>query len=253
MPKKDQFKMMPRGMTLLEVLIAVCVISVGMLGVVSAMTSAMSLCEANRQDLIAMNIVQEKIAELEARQDTSHNFSGLGASIFYHYSYNSGSATQYNSVPITLYNPMAGLYPPPPAPPPPAPHQALDNKDPFFFGRLYIYFPVDSAGNLKENPSQTEMDAYYSQSTIFGTYMKDENGINTLVPLPPAPNPSFMGMPRDLNGDGSTGGTGLNLTDNGYELLPVTIRVVWQDEKTGDASVQFRRFMDFHYLLTQLK
>jgi prepilin-type N-terminal cleavage/methylation domain-containing protein len=54
-----------RGMTLVEVMIALAVLSVGILAIVSAIISSMTTIDHNREETLALNACKQKIAEME--------------------------------------------------------------------------------------------------------------------------------------------------------------------------------------------
>ena len=56
-----------RGMTLIEVMIACCVLAIGILGAMSALISVSSLETANHDDLIAINIARQKLSEIQTQ------------------------------------------------------------------------------------------------------------------------------------------------------------------------------------------
>ena len=54
-----------RGVTLIEVMIALSVLAVGILAIVSAIISSMTTVEHNREEALAMTACRQKIAEME--------------------------------------------------------------------------------------------------------------------------------------------------------------------------------------------
>jgi hypothetical protein len=68
-------------LTLIEVMIAMCVLTVGIMGAMSALMSISTLETANHDDLIAINIARQKLSEIEAQPfDTLFFFYGPNGS-----------------------------------------------------------------------------------------------------------------------------------------------------------------------------
>jgi len=161
-----------RGMTLVEVAIAMSVIAIGLMAVISAVMSMSQLSLANEEDLLALNIARQKIAELK---DAPFN------TVFNLYGPNSSMRTSN----------VGALQ-----------RGTLDG------GTVTIMFPVNAAGALDE----TVVDA-------------------------------SLGMPQDLNGNGSSTDTDVS---GSYTVLPVRIRVQW-NSRTG------ARELNLITMLTKLK
>jgi len=57
----------PTGFTIVEVVMAMAMISVALLALMSTVISTMTLVEVNRQDSLAMNAARNKVAEMAAK------------------------------------------------------------------------------------------------------------------------------------------------------------------------------------------
>ncbi|HLX62365.1 MAG TPA: prepilin-type N-terminal cleavage/methylation domain-containing protein [Planctomycetota bacterium] len=112
---------MRRGMTILEVLVAMAVLAVGLMAVISAIMSTSELSLANQEELLAVNVVRQKLAEIK---DTPF------ISIFSQYGPGTPNAT------VDVSSLQAGT---------------LQN------GVLNIVFPVNAAGRLDETVVDAEL------------------------------------------------------------------------------------------------
>jgi prepilin-type N-terminal cleavage/methylation domain-containing protein len=55
------------GFTMIEVVLAMALLSIALLALMSGVISSMTLVEANRQDSLAMNAARDKVAEMSAK------------------------------------------------------------------------------------------------------------------------------------------------------------------------------------------
>ena len=155
------------GMTLVEIMIAMSVLAVGIMSVMSALISITSLENANHEELVAINIARQKLAEIQT--------APFGA-VFSLYGPGSSGGT------FTV--------------------SQLQN------GTGKIIFPVNANGKLDE----TIVDAN-------------------------------LGMPQDLNGNGTSSDTDVS---GSYILLPVRIQLQW-------SSPAGARELKLNTMLTKLK
>src|ERR1035437_370127 len=142
MGQREAYRKSVHGMTLIEVMIACSVLAIGILGAMSALISVSSLETANHDDLIAINIARQKLAEIQTQ-----SFQLIFA--FY------GPNGAQNTFPVA----------------------------PLIDGTGTITFPTNAAGGLDE--TVTDVD---------------------------------LGMPMDLNGNGSAMDTDVS---SNYVLLPI--------------------------------
>lgn len=156
-----------RGLTLVEVMVALSVLAIGVLAAMSALIAITTLENANHEELVAINVARQKLAELQTAPFVS---------VFAFYGPTS------NAKYFTVSELEGGT------------------------GR--IIFPVNSAGKLDE----TIVDAN-------------------------------LGMPQDLNGNGTRTDTDVSAK---YTLLPVRIHLQW-NSTTG------MRELDVNTMLTKLK
>ncbi|MEI6233366.1 MAG: prepilin-type N-terminal cleavage/methylation domain-containing protein [Planctomycetota bacterium] len=147
----------PHGMTLIELMVAMSILAIGILGSMSALISISALETANHDDLIAVNISRQKLAEIQTQSFQT---------IFTFYGPNGAQ----NSFPVT-----------------PLPN-----------GTGKLVFPTNAAGALDETINDTD-----------------------------------LGMPMDLNSNGSASDTDVSTS---YKLLPLRIEISW------DSSVGRREF-----------
>jgi prepilin-type N-terminal cleavage/methylation domain-containing protein len=56
----------PRGLTIVEVVMAMAIIAIALLALMSSVISSMSLVEVNRQESLAMNAARQKFAEMQS-------------------------------------------------------------------------------------------------------------------------------------------------------------------------------------------
>lgn len=107
------------GMSLLETMIAMAVVSIGLLGIVSSIISTLTLTNANHEEALAMNYARRQMSALEALQSKA-NFSTIFAN--------------YNHVTTKL-------------------DQSTDANQNLSQGVVTVYFPTDSTGTkLVETP-----------------------------------------------------------------------------------------------------
>jgi prepilin-type N-terminal cleavage/methylation domain-containing protein len=225
-----------RGMSLIEVMIALSVVSVGMLALVSVMLACTNQTDADREDAIALGVARRQLQLLQA-YCTKARFS----SIFSLYGPNSTNAAEnpatgapddvFAPTSINIYN---GTVSAPPDGGNTVLVTSLDNINvpviststtTYPFGTVSFLFPVDSTGaKLQDNP----------------------------LPTATVPNPQVaFGLPAaglDLTGRGlvpDAAGAGDHSAD--YKILPVIVRVQWQ----GTFS-KIPRTLELRAILTQL-
>lgn len=164
--------MTTKGLTLLEVTVALAVMGIGLSALISATMAIDELSLSNQEQLIALNAARQKIAEMK-----DESFSTL----FSQYGPGSSSNT------FDLSTLQRG---------------ALTN------GTGKIVFPVNAAGKLDETVVDTN-----------------------------------LGMPQDLNGNGTRTDTDVS---GSYTVLPVRIQITWTS-RTGS------RELSINTMLTKLK
>jgi prepilin-type N-terminal cleavage/methylation domain-containing protein len=234
----------PRGMTLLEMMIALGVIAVAVLALISALLSNMVLTDTNRDETLALHYARAAMSALESAQNSDVNFNGAGdhtKGIFAKCAPGAGS----NPFDVTVFDVL---------------DMASTDTNTFvsvttdtststsvvtttsspnpqrFYGQGFIYFPVAAnAGAYYPSPNATDTDMqnYYGNLTF-----KVFNGQAIATQIKP---PLVAAM----------GSVVLNSTGD-YILLPVTIRIVWQDLKSGDPANGYLRFVDYHGQLAKM-
>jgi hypothetical protein len=173
--------------------------------------------QSNHQEMIALSYARAKMAELEQNQADTLSFQG----VFNTYCTNFQDFR--DATPWITNNPNALNQIR-------VPDTIAGNGATMFYGWYYIYFPVSNSGQLTESGNGTA--SYYGN------------------PKPPL-NLSLMGIPNiDMNGNGAVGDSS---PCNPYTLLPVTVRVVWQDLHTGDPANNYIRSVEVHGLLGDMR
>ncbi|HLX63123.1 MAG TPA: type II secretion system protein [Planctomycetota bacterium] len=127
-------------MTLIEVMVALAVLAIGIMGVMSALISITALENADHEELVAINIARQKFAELQAAPF---------ASVFNYYGPSSTKGTFTVDPALNLQN-----------------------------GVGTITFPVNSSGNLDETvvdanmgmPMDLDGNGKSTDTNVSGTY-----------------------------------------------------------------------------------
>jgi prepilin-type N-terminal cleavage/methylation domain-containing protein len=206
-----------RGMTLIEAMITLIIVSVGLMALVSTIMSCMIAQDSNRQEMIALTYARAKMAELEQNQADTKSFDGVFDT------YCTNFQDFRDATPWVTNNPSALNQIR-------IPDTIKGNGATMFYGWYYIYFPVLPSGALSETGVGTNQ--YYGNP---------RQQINL----------SLMGVPiTDINGNGTPGDGGPCTT---YSLLPVTIRVVWQDLHTGDPNNNYARTLELHGMIGDMR
>jgi prepilin-type N-terminal cleavage/methylation domain-containing protein len=122
-----------RGMTLIEVMIALVVLSVGILAVVSAIISSMTTVDHNREEYLAMTACRQKIAEME---------DAVFTNLFQSYNIQpNGVAKPQNPFAVNALTGAIGV----------------------------VIFPVDNAGQLSETITTTTVPSVYGSNPAYST------------------------------------------------------------------------------------
>lgn len=137
----------PKGMSLLEVMIAMSVLAVGIMAGMSAQMSITELTLANQEDLLAINIARQKLAELK---------DAPFSSLFSSYGPNSGAQT------VDVSSLQSGALP---------------------GGTVTITFPVDNAGKLNETVIDSAMGMRMDLNGDGATNSSDVSGSYKVLPL----------------------------------------------------------------------
>src|SRR5437868_11396170 len=66
-----------KGMTLIEAMMTLTILSIGMLGLISSIMSSMVAQQSNHQEMIALSYARAKMAELEQNQADTLSFQGV--------------------------------------------------------------------------------------------------------------------------------------------------------------------------------
>jgi type II secretory pathway pseudopilin PulG len=252
------------GMTLLEAMIALTVVAVGMLALVSSIISSMIVQDSSRMETLATNWARSKLNELEQNQALTSSFQNV-------FSAYTGQVPPNNKlnhamrtpqpwiVPnawgedLTAYDAATGLPSAPNAVYIPDPIQTLTaggQVKTLFIGWYFIYFPTNAAGHLSAS------DTGPAATPGFGT------GTNSYYGNPKMPiNLDLMGMSSttaannvDIFGVGNgTPPSPSAANDSAYVLLPVTVRVIWQDPHTGDPRNDYMRYVEVHGMLGEMR
>ena len=192
------------GFTLLEVMLAISILVLSIIGMVSVIAYTTTQNEISRENLLAMRAAEGKIEEMR-RFDVSEIFARYSAT----------AATQ-SYLPAPL-NALAGFYPGP------------DFSD--IFNRAMPTY--DPTYQRIQNATATITFPWVNTSTALNA-----QGVNVTTPTVPIQlkeNPADPDpIARDLNADGIVNDATLD-----YVILPVTINIQWSGIK-GKRSISYR-------------
>ena len=181
------------GLTLIEVMIAISIMSIALFGLLAAMFSSSRLIEANKEEMLATNAARQIMARLKD-EPFDQVFASMGGA----------DAQGIVQSEFDEYTEQTG-----------------ETTDTYDQSQLSNTFYVDGMNTSDGDPVGT---IYFpTGQTVSGEY-----GLLEYLPY------GEIGMPRDLNGDGT-----IDQADHSddYMILPVMVEVRWEGV-LGERSIQ---------------
>jgi prepilin-type N-terminal cleavage/methylation domain-containing protein len=184
-----------RGMTLVEIVIALAILSIGLLALVSSIVSTMTTLDVNREETLAMNAARQKIAELE-----NATF---------------GNVTTNTTV-FASYNIQT------------SPYAANGTNNPFTVpglpdGEGTVIFPVNGSGNLDETITTTQVPT--SIPIVTGTTLETVEIVSMGGSKVDIDGDGCPSLDPTIASSGTAKTSGMNAT---YQNLPVRVRIRWR-------------------------
>ena len=201
------------GFTIVEALIALTVLSVGILGLVMSLSSSMTLTDANREEAIALDVARRKLAELQSLTLQNSQFQNIFSNYCSTGPYHSTSATEPQA-----WSSGASY---------------LANTVTSYGGLTYISLNTNMGHQPDISPANWSLLAQLPPSAVC-TVLFPEGAGGTLIESPPLGGFSGlsllqtnnMGMPQDLDLNGSIDPSTSDKKTS-YAVLPVCVNVQW--------------------------
>jgi prepilin-type N-terminal cleavage/methylation domain-containing protein len=193
--RAPSFYGLSRGLTIVEVMIAMAVLSIGLLGLVSSLVSSMTTLDVNREETLAINAARQKIAELE-----NATFGNVTTNTTVFDSYNTQKAS---------YTPNA--------------------NNPFKVAGLpgaegTVIFPVNAAGNLDETIASTRVWTMIPVDSSTGPVAETVEIVSMGGGRVDIDGDGVPSLDPTITNPGSPKTSGMN---DSYQNLPVRVRIRW--------------------------